>query len=437
MAHHYLVISVGTYGDIHPFMCIARALQSLGRQVTFISHSPYASLAREAGLPFIGIGTDEDYYRVLNNPDLWDPIKGIGALFERYGEGTSQILDAIGSVAPAKPLVVIGHPFAIPGAAIARDTGLVQGLVGAFLAPSNLKTCYDPLTVGPTTIPSWVPMRWRRALWHVVEKWYLDPATLPQLNAIRAAWKLPAVGSFLGQMANSPDLTLTLFPAWFGPAKPDWPQPIIQGDFQVFEARADQTLSAELSVFLSSGEKPLVFTPGSGNLHAHRFFACALAAVQKIGKRAIFLTRERAQVPITLPNTVLWQAYVPLGKLLPYADMFVHHGGIGSTAEALRAGIPQLITPYAWDQFDNGERIRLLGVGAALPAKKLRAGKLARTLQSLGANNALRANCALQAQRFTPPHDPVALCLQVEAALTAQLTASMRLNAGPIDVPSA
>jgi rhamnosyltransferase subunit B len=417
MHAHYVVISVGTHGDIHPFMCIARALQSLGRHVTFVSHSYYAALAKEAGFPFIGLGTDEDYLRVLNNPNLWDPIKSFDAIFEKYGEGTSQILDAIRSLTLSSPPVVIAHPVAIPGAVIARDTGVVSSVVSASLAPSNFKTCHDPLTLGPAPIPAWVPMSWRRALWRFVEWRYLDPAAMPQLNAIRRAAGLPALSSFLGQLAESPDLSLTLFPSWFGPAKPDWPSPLLQGDFQLFEARAEHALSPELLAFLGSGEKPLVFTPGSGNLHAHHFFKCALAATEQLGRRAIFLTRERSQVPVSLPKTVLWQDYVPLGKLLATTDIFIHHGGIGSTAEALRAGVPQVITPYAWDQFDNGERIRRLGVGDALPAKRLNAKKLARTLQAISESAPIRMRCMLISARFTPAHDPAAFCLQMEAAL--------------------
>jgi rhamnosyltransferase subunit B len=417
MANHYLVISVGTYGDIYPFMCIARALQTLGRSVTFISHSYYASLAKEAALPFIGVGTDEDYFHVLNNPDLWDPIKGFDAIFEKYGEGTSQILDAIHARASTTPPVVIAHPFAIPAATIARDTGFVSAVVGAFLAPSNFKSVYDPLTLGPTPIPPWVPLSWRRALWRFVEKRYLDPVTMPQLNAIRTRHGLPALTSFLGQMADSPDLTLTLFPSWFGPVKPDWPSPLLQGDFQLFDVRKEQEFSPELDAFLNAGDKPIVFTPGSGNLHAHRFFECALQAITRIGKRAIFLTRERSQIPVSLPNNILWQAYVPLARLLPFADIFVHHGGIGSTAEALRAGIAQVITPYAWDQFDNGERISALHAGRVLPAKRLRAKPLANALHALSADRNARAQCTLLAARFSSSQDASALCLQMEAKL--------------------
>ena len=74
-APHYLVITIGSTGDIHPFMRIAGALQALGRKVTFITHSAHAPLVQGAGLPFIGLGTDEQYQGLLANPDLWDPRK--------------------------------------------------------------------------------------------------------------------------------------------------------------------------------------------------------------------------------------------------------------------------------------------------------------------------------------------------------------------------
>lgn len=123
-------------------------------------------------------------------------------------------------------------------------------------------------------------------------------------------------------------------------AVPDWPQPLIEGDFQLFDASTQDGFAEELSGFLAAGERPLVFTAGTGNLHAADFFSCALGAVNGLGRRAIFLTRERAQVPALLPESVLWQPYVPLSALLPHAAALVHHGGIGTTAEALRSSTP-------------------------------------------------------------------------------------------------
>jgi len=211
-APHYLVMTVGTTGDIHPFMRIASALQMLGRKVTFITHSYYEKVVRDAGLPFVGIGTDEEFLRVLRNPDIWDPKKGFSALLANYSDGLKQVLEAIESISAQAPHVVIAHPFAVPGAIIARERGWVKSVVAAYIAPSNLRSCHDPLTIGDTAVPRWVPMSWRRALWRFVEKGWIDPVAVAQLNAVRTPLGLPKVDSFLGHIIEAPELSVPLFP---------------------------------------------------------------------------------------------------------------------------------------------------------------------------------------------------------------------------------
>lgn len=417
---HYLVITVGTIGDIHPFMRIASTLQALGRNVTFITHSYYENLVRSAGLPFVGLGTDEEYLCLFRNPDIWDPKKGFSVVMANYRDGLEQLAEAIQSVSTQAPQVAIAHPFAVPGAVIARERGFINSVVAALLAPSSLRSCYDPLHIGPTSIPRWVPMSWRRALWRFVEKGWIDPVAVAQINAARKPLGLPQVHSFLTHIAEAPDLSVTLFPSWFAPVVPDWPRPLIEGDFQLFEASTQDGFTEELSAFLAADDRPLIFTPGTGNLHAADFFACALSAVSNLGRRAIFLTKERAQVPAHLPESVLWQPYVPLSALLPHAAALVHHGGIGTTAEALRSGTPQLIAPFAWDQFDNGARIAALGAGTVIHARRLRPRNLAHSLHVLTTSDTIRARCSQLATRFLPPHDPTTLCREVERLVLSE-----------------
>jgi rhamnosyltransferase subunit B len=413
----YVVITIGSSGDVYPLLRIAGTLQALGRRVTFITHSYHANLVTRAGLPFVAIGTDEDYLRLVANPHLWDAKKAFATLMANYGDMLEQIDQAIGAVAAHGPLVALAHPFAVPAAAISRERGSVASIVAAYLAPANMRSCHDPLTIGPTAVPSWMPMRWRRALWRFIEKGWIDPVAVTQINGVRQPLGLPKVDSLLTHIADAPDLSVTLFPSWFAPAVPDWPRPMIEGDFQLFEAAAEDGFSDDLTAFLAAGEKPLVFTPGTANIHAAEFFARALAAVDRLGRRAIFLTREREQVPAHLPASVLWQPYVPLAALLRRAAVLIHHGGIGTTAEALRAGVPQLVTPFAWDQFDNGARIAALGAGLTIPAQRLRPRKLARHLQALAASDAIRVRCAQLAENLSAPRDATALCEEMENRL--------------------
>lgn len=412
---HYLVICVGTHGDIHPFMRIAKTLQALGRQVTFITNTYHARLLSGSGLHFVGLGTDEDYLHIIQNPDVWDQRKGFATILANYGEQLGQMEAAIRSVVDSSPTVVIAHPLAVPAAVIARERGVVTAIVSCYLAPTAIRTCHGQVNIGPTKVPDWFPPSWRRALWRFVEAGWIDPIGVGQINARRRAVGLPLLDtSYLGHLERAPDLIMTLFPAWFGPAMPDWPRPLLEGDFQLFDAATPDRFSPELSAFLAAGDKPLVFTPGTGNVHAARFFACALDAVKQLGQRAIFLSKDKAQIPATLPSSVLWQAYVPLSGLLPHAAALIHHGGIGTTAEALRAGTPQLVTPFGWDQFDNGARVAALGAGLTMPSKTLRVRALTRALRRLVTSETMLTRCTQLAARFVPPHDPEALCLEME-----------------------
>jgi rhamnosyltransferase subunit B len=413
------VVTIGTTGDIHPLIRIAKTLQALGRKVTFITNTYHAKLLQGSGLAFVGLGTDDEYLRVVRNPNVWDVKKGFSALLVNYKDQLEQIEAAIQSIAGPEPMVAIAHPLAVPGTAICRERGLITSIVSMHLAPSTLQTCHDPLRIGSTAVPRWVPMSWRRALWRFVEKVWIDPFGISQINAAREPLKLPKVSSsFLAHIASAPDLTVTLFPYWFGPVMPDWPKPLLTGGFQLFEADSQASLSHELSTFLANGDRPLVFTPGTGHLHAAAFFSSALSVVSVLGRRAIFLTKERAQVPANLPATVLWQPYAPLLDLLPRTAALVHHGGIGTTAEALRAGTPQLVVPFAWDQFDNGARVASLGAGLVIPATRLSPGRLTRGIHTLTASESIRSRCVELSKNFIPHHDPTALCAEIDRSVS-------------------
>ena len=91
-------------------MRLAQTLQSLGRKVTFITNTFHARMLQGSGLPFVGLGTDADYLRVIQNPDVWDQKKGFATLLASYEEQLAQIDAAIRSVVSTGPTIVIAHP---------------------------------------------------------------------------------------------------------------------------------------------------------------------------------------------------------------------------------------------------------------------------------------------------------------------------------------
>ena len=415
---HYVVITTGSAGDIYPFIRIALSVQALGRKVTFITNSVHAKLVQNTGLAFVGFGTEEEYLKIIENPDIWHPQRAVSVLFADSKDRFIEIDSVIRSTVFHNQTVILAHPLVIASAAMVRDHGLPCKIVSVILAPFGLRTCYDPLRVGEVTVPKWVPMSWRNMFWKLVDKTLIDPSALVQTNLARKALGLNTIKtSYVEHIQQAPDLTVTLFPTWFGNTMPDWPRPIINAEFQLFDSVSNEGFSLELQEFIAKGEKPLVFTPGTANLHASRFFSCALAAVKNLSVRAIFLTKDRSQLPSELPDSVLWQSYVPLVNLLPNIKVLVHHGGIGTTAEAFRAAIPQLVTPFAWDQFDNAARVEELGVGAVLRSSRITSRRFENAIRALITSKEIQLRCNEISRKLNRRLDPIELCKEIEAKL--------------------
>jgi rhamnosyltransferase subunit B len=395
---HFVVVAAGTAGDMYPYLHLARGLVARGHRVSFLGPAAHARAAAAAGVAYVGLGTEAEYLAALDDPDLWHPRRGFEVIWRHSIPGLTLLPDWFAALPADAPRALLAHPLALPAAALVRATRPGLRIVTAWLAPNNLRTVHDPMTLGPLRVPRWLPRGWREALWLLIDARVIDRVALPALNDARTAAGLASVAHFVDHLQAVADASLALFPPWFGPRMPDWPETLHEGAFALYDPSPDTPFDAGLESFLAAGEadaarQPVVFTPGSGNRQADRYFERALAAVRRLGRRAIFLTPHRAQVPSDLPADVLWHPYVPLRRLLPRVAALVHHGGIGTTAEALCAGVPQVVVPLAFDQFDNGARIQALGVGRLLTGWRSSPGGLAHAIDALLADSSVRAGC--------------------------------------------
>ena len=383
---HFVVVTIGSAGDLFPFMRVALALAEAGHRVTLVGPTQHAPYAEQAGLAFHGLPADE---AVLDHPDLWHPTRGLAVVWRATRPAMAQLPDFIAGLPPDDRVLLLVHPLALPEADLCRAHRPGLKVAAAYLAPSNLPTVHDPLMLGPYRVPRWVPLGARRWLWRRLGDALLNPMALPDVNVARARQGLAPVADLVAHIAAVPDLSVTLFPEWFAPTQLDWPQPLVRGDFPLYDPAPDPAPDAALAPaiarFIEAGAPPVVFTPGTANRQAAHYFRCALAATARLGLRAIFLTPHRAQLPEHLPSQVAWHDYVPLRALLPHVAALVHHGGIGTMAEALRAGTPQLVVPLAHDQFDNAARVEALGVGASLRATRLDPERLVAALRRVAA----------------------------------------------------
>lgn len=423
-----IIATAGTGGDMFPFITIAQGLCDRGHRVMLLVPAFQERIVQASGLPYHTFGTQEQGQALLDNPDVWDARKGWGMIWSGLQPNLSAIREMVQRLSDDEPCVVLTHSMLAPMAALARSVRVDLHIVSVYLAPSSLCSSYDMLTVGPMRIPSWIPLSWRQHLWRLIHKTWTDPVSLPGLNEARVHYQLPPVAHFFEHMIMAPNASMGFYPSWFASAQPDWPEPFLECDFVNVGKPKDQApLPADLEQFLTDGEPPILFTPGTGHLHAADYFKTALAALQKLGRRGLFVTPHIAQLPAALPADILWQAHAPFSQLFPRVAAVVHHGGIGTMAEAFRAGIPQLIVTFAYDQFDNGLRAKRLGVADVLSSTALSARKMHVKLRDILTSQEVKRNCSTVSS-YMAKSEISRLFSQVEAALFPNSSSSQRIS---------
>jgi UDP:flavonoid glycosyltransferase YjiC (YdhE family) len=196
---------------------------------------------------------------------------------------------------------------------------------------------------------------------------------------------LPDRGSPIFEGGYSPLLVLALFSRVFAQPQPDWPSQTRVTGFAFYDGRNELAMPPELAKFLDAGPPPIVFTLGTSAVWvASDFYRESIAAAKLLGRRAVLLIGdERNQLETSLPTEMIAVHYAAFEELLAHACAMVHHGGVGTTSQGLRAGIPALIVPFAFDQPDNAAHAARLGGSRTLPRPKYRAARVAKELDIL------------------------------------------------------
>ncbi len=201
---------------------------------------------------------------------------------------------------------------------------------------------------------------------------------------LRSELGIPSEMNAILEGQFSPHLTLALFSPVFGQPQPDWPPNTVITGFPFYDEPAE--MDTALRNFLTDGEAPVVFTLGSAaSMAPGKFFEESLAAIAKLRCRAILIVGLYApnQFREGLPPGVAAFPYAPYEQLFHAAAVTVHHGGIGTTAPALRSGRPALVVPFAFDQPDNAARAKKLGLARSIFIHQYNAATAARELEPL------------------------------------------------------
>ena len=396
-AHHYLLCPFGSGGDVFPFVGIGKGLRARGHRVTVISLETFEKAIREAGLEFASVGTKDDFERIANDPRLWHPIHGPRAVFRMGAEAVRVFYDKLRSLISDPQHCTILAPATVFGARLAREKLGVR-LLTVHLQPAVLLSLHDtPVFFAGAPWLSRLPIGVKRFLFSLPNP--INQMVSPVLRRECLAEGVTAPRHAYPDWWESPDGTIVLFPGWFASPQPDWPTPCHQHTFPREDLAEGAALGPTLEAFLAAGEKPIVFTPGTGHRQVRKFFEEALDAVRRLGRRAIFATRQVHDLP-PLPPSVNAVEYVPFSLLLPHCAALVYHGGIGTCSQALAAGIPHLVMAMAHDQPDNANRLQRLGVGMGITPRQFKGPRVAECLRQLLESDEVARQCADCARRM-------------------------------------
>jgi len=361
---HIVLLPFGSAGDVFPFIWLGKILMGRGHRVTMISTCMFSEAAEAAGIDFVPLGTVEEIEAIAKDRRIWKLGIGTKVVIDHAVKWSVRYLEAIEKLGSIDLMMA---PLTAFGARMAREKHGIP-LITVHLQPLVFVSAYDTPVLHPLlwwlrALPVWL----KRFLFALPNG--VDLLALPGIRRICRENGVIPPNSLWREWWDSPDGVLVLFPEWFGKPQPDWPANVLQWDFPLEDLTAELGMQPELSEFLAAGENPVVFTPGSANVQAEKFFASAAEAVKRLGIRAVFVTRMDNRIPAGMEGSILQVDFVPFSKLLGHASAFVHHGGVGTMAQGFRAGVPQLVMAMSHDQPDNADRLEKLGAGIGVMAR--------------------------------------------------------------------
>lgn len=396
-----LLPTLGSAGDVHPMIALGLALRARMHRVTIVTNPLFKSLIERHGLEFLPVGTIADAYAAIADPDLWHPRKGFAVVARRViVPAIAEIYRLIKTHADADT-VVAASAIAL-GARVAQEKlGVPTATV--HLQPIIIRSLLDQGFAGTFRISASQPMWLRRALFRLADWAVIDRELKRPLNAFRATLGLARVDRVLRHWVHSPQCVIGFFPEWFAAPQTDWPAHTHLVGFPLWDGDDTAGSAAQAEEFFNAGEPPVIFTPGSAGSTMHQYFLESVDAAHRLGVRAMLVTNFPEQLPRALPCGVKAFGYLPFSQVLRRAALLVYHGGIGTLAQAINAGIPQLVVPNGHDQFDNAWRIEQLRLGRSIPQQRYRSDRAAEAIRAILGDGALKQRAREYAARIDSP----------------------------------
>jgi rhamnosyltransferase subunit B len=411
----------GSLGDLHPHIALALELKEHGHNIAFATLGYYREKIEMLGFDFSPV-----------RPDINPDDRDLAREFMDADKGTEKLLrefilpvlpesyaDLEAATNNADLLITNEVVFAAP--ILSEKTGLPW--ISTALAPGGFFSAHDPFV--PPNMQWFGKLRFLGAGFHqalrtlvldkMIHSWGEPIRELRRKLGLRDDVE-PIIGDKF-----SPLLNLALFSKVLGAPQPDWHQPTVQTGFAFYDGKKDTGKMPEgLLEFLQAGEPPIVFTLGSAAVwDARNFFHDSADAAKKLNKRAVLILGEN-EPPKGLPDNIKAFQYAPYSEVFPLASCVVHQGGVGTTSQVLRAGVPMLVVPFSHDQPDNAARCVRLGVARSVPRDYYNAARAEKELRELFNNSSYKAK-ALEAKAVIDSENGVkSACDEIEKILRGE-----------------
>jgi UDP:flavonoid glycosyltransferase YjiC (YdhE family) len=381
-----VIVAFGTWGDVRPNVVLGQALQKAGQDVLVVAAAEFRQWVEGHGLAFAGLSVNIQAMLESLASDSTNTFK------------TMQAVNRI--IGPA--LVQMGQEIALVvkegDALLANEGGL--GLLNGIVEKYHLRLIHINLQpLAPTrefpglampVLPKWIPA-YNRGTGRLSQRitWALFGKRGNELREQHLGLGKQKSANHRAILDSTPSLTLVSRHVISPPA--DWP-PHQRITGYLFDDEGDWAAPQDLTDFLAPGEKPIYIGFGSmGDRQPEVTSRLILEAVQRSGKRVILLTGWAGIGAVELPKNIFLLRYAPHNWLFPRMAAVVHHGGAGTTASGLRAGVPSIVIPFFGDQSDWAWRTHALGVGTKpIPRFKLTAENLAAAIHEATINRAMQ-----------------------------------------------
>jgi sterol 3beta-glucosyltransferase len=416
------VLTVGSRGDVQPYLALGRGLQAAGHQVRLATHPPFEPEIRSHGLEFAAITGNPR--QLLQTPEglAWleagrNPLRGTRRLLALARPHLARLLEDV-VTAGQDAEAIIYAPLGFAGAHIAEATGVPAMLASLVpLTPTRtfpaagapawpLGGAYNHLTHLVAEQLAWQPFRrqlnqWRR------QRLGLGPAPLRGLAAAGRRRQVPVLYGYSPSVVPKPPdwgAHLHVTGYWFPDPQPAWQPP------------------AALARFLADGPPPVYLGFGSmTDRNPAELAGTVLAALRRSGRRGLLQAGWAGLTNAAGTDDVLVVDEVPHDWLFPRMAAVVHHGGAGTTHTGLRAGIPNLVVPFFTDQPFWAQRVAALGAGPApIPRAQLTVERLTRAIDTATSSPTLQARAAAVGQQLRSEHGVERAVAAFDALVEAQ-----------------